>query len=309
MKNILLLGGARRVTLAEQLRGILAEQVRFFSFEKDNGFYPISSIAEVIAAPKFNSSDFDIFLEKFLIENKCTVLGCMDSAIPSIAKIAGHNYGGGKVIGPKIEGALISLNKKSTADFCEKQKIRHPKIFSSQNLLPVTVIAKPVEGFGGKGIHVFNPGEHESLAGLWQTHIVQELIVGQETTHDLYITNDFQVYASSRDRLAVIDGEVDHCIVRLPEVDEMDLFNRIAASRLFIGPLTIQTFRTNSNEVVLIEINARFGGGVTASIAAGFPGMELFAFESFGISIPHRAFKPLEMKRARRDFYRFIDQY
>ena len=123
---------------------------------------------------------------------------------------------------------------------------------------------------------------------------------------DSYIASNGKVYASSRDRLAVIDGEVDHCVVRLPTDKEVSIFKKISDSGLFYGPITVQTINFNG-DIFLIEINARFGGGVTASVAAGFPGIELLLFETFGIKMPHKEFKNLEMKRARRDFYRLLN--
>nr|WP_241013783.1 ATP-grasp domain-containing protein [Pandoraea nosoerga] len=230
----------------------------------------------------------------------------MDAAIPSIARLAGKDFGGGRIVGPSLQGAEISLNKALTSEFCEQVSIRHPRRYFSNLKEKITVIAKPIEGFGGKGIHILGPDQHHLLSGLESTHIIQELIRGAETTHDLYIDEKGNVHASSRDRLAVIDGEVDHCVVRQPRESEMAVFDKIARSGLFWGPLTVQTFQSDSGETVLIEINARLGGGVTASIAAGFPVIELFVEESFGISLPRREFRPLEMKRARRDFYRFI---
>lgn len=308
MPNIVLLGGARRVTLAEQIHSLLKPlgATKFYSLERSEDFYPISAIAEVVAAPKFKDAEFDVYLSNFLRSRQASVLGCMDAAIPSIARLAGQDLGGGRVVGPSLQGAEISLNKVLTSEFCAKVGIRHPRRYFRDIREQVSVIAKPIEGFGGKGIHILAPDQHHLLAELESTHIIQELIVGAETTHDLYIDEKRNVHACSRDRLAVIDGEVDHCIVRRPRESEMEVFDKIASTGLFWGPLTVQTFHSESGETVLIEINARLGGGVTASIAAGFPVIELFAEESFGVSLPRREFKPLEMKRARRDFYRFL---
>ena len=309
--SLLLLGGARRVTLSEQFKQLHEPcgPLSLFSFERDDGFYPISDVAEVLAAPRFADASFDAALADFLGRQRAIVVGCMDAAIPAIARLRGRDFGGGRVVGPSEEGAAISLNKSLTHDFCRRTGIPHPKRFPAEIDASSRLIAKPIEGFGGKGIVILEAGEAGEDARARQlvdTHIVQDLLAGAETTHDLYVAEDGSVVSCSRDRLAVIDGEVDHCIVRATRDDEMAIFRAIAASGLFWGPLTVQTFRTPAGEVVLIEINARLGGGVTASIAAGFPVLEMFFEESLGVRLQRRQFRPLEMKRARRDFYRFL---
>jgi carbamoyl-phosphate synthase large subunit len=309
MENrLILLGGARRVTLAEQFKSVHAPigELALFSFERDQAFYPISAHARVVAAPRFADPAFDAALTDFLIDHRALVVGCMDAAIPAIARLRERDFGGGRIVGHSEEGAAISLNKALTHDFCRRLGIPHPRRFPAEVDAGVRLIAKPIEGFGGKGISVLEPGCDERARTLAADHIVQELLAGTETTHDLYVDRDGGVVSCSRDRLAVIDGEVDHCIVRESAADEAAIFRAIAASGLFWGPVTVQTFRTPANEVVLIEINARLGGGVTASIAAGFPVLELFFEESLGVSLPRRQFSSLEMKRARRDFYRFL---
>ena len=306
--SLLLLGGARRVTLAEQFKQLHAPcgPLAVFSFERDEGFYPISAQAQVIAAPRFSDAAFDTALADYLGRHQALVVGCMDAAIPAIARLRGRDFGGGRIVGPSEEGAAISLNKVLTHDFCRRLGIPHPRRFPAEVDAGARLIAKPIEGFGGKGIVLVDAGDDERARQLTSGHIVQEMLSGAETTHDLYVDERGVVVACSRDRLAVIDGEVDHCIVRETADDEMVIFRAIAASGLFWGPLTVQTFRTPGNEVVLIEINARLGGGVTASIAAGFPVLEMFFEESLGVSLQRRQFRPLEMKRARRDFYRFL---
>lgn len=310
--SVLMLGGARRVTLAEQFKGLLngaSIEVEFISLERDSGFYPISQIGQTISAPKFLDPSFDVFLVD-LVNNyeHPLVVACMDAALPALSRLGGSKSSGTTVVvAPTEEGAAIALDKGLTNQFCQEYCILCPARYRSKDegVGRGKVIAKPIQGFGGKGIAVFDAIEQVDDA-MFQTHIVQQFIAGAETTHDLYITADGTVSASSRDRLAVIDGEVDHCIVRRPTEAEMHIFNVIAEAGKFRGPITVQTMK-GTDGIYLIEINARFGGGATASIAAGFPGIELLIEETFGIRIPHRQFRTLEMKRARRDFYRFIE--
>jgi carbamoyl-phosphate synthase large subunit len=309
--TMIMLGGARRVTLAEQCKKIINSvgiDVDFLSLERDDGFYPIAQMGETISAPKFLDARFDSFLNEILLTySQPLIVPCMDSALPALSRLRGLKFDNAKVVAPTKDGAEIALNKQLTDAFCKDNCILHPASYRDKSQFPKNskLIAKPLQGFGGKGIYYID-GFDKINDELFDSHILQDFIIGPETTHDLYITNSGEVFASSRDRLAVIDGEVDHCVVRLPTQKEHIIFNKIAGSKLFYGPLTVQTINSQDN-VYLIEINARFGGGVTASIEAGFPGVELLIEDTFGIKIPHRKFKKLEMKRARRDFYRYIN--
>ena len=306
--NIMLLGGARRVTLLEQIKKIGNENgiaMEFYSVEKNLDFYPISSYAKIIEGPKFNTSEFCLFLQNQLVEHPNTIIiPCMDAAIPSLAKISEENYCD-RIVAPTSLGAEIALDKTLTSEFCEKYSIPHPRELSSGSDFENKVIAKPKQGFGGKGITIY---DRLSVVppSLFNTHIVQEYITGQETTHDVYILDDGSFFSSSRIRLAVIDGEVDHCIVRESSESERTIFESISKTNLFHGPITVQTINCEGKDF-LIEINARLGGGVTASIEAGYPAIELILEKFLHTKIAKKQFKPLEMKRARRDFYRFID--
>lgn len=310
-KNIILmlLGGAKRVTLVEQIKELTKNflNLEIISVEKEIGFYPISSLGKIIKGPKFETEEFDEFLIQNLLNGKTIPIACMDKATISLAKLSNKRFGEVTIVASKLEGAYIALNKIKTAEFCKLHRIPHPKIIEDLYKTRQKIIAKPIEGFGSKNIYVLeNEFIEKMYKALKDTHIFQEYIDGIETTHDVYIDLDKKIYVSSRDRLAVVDGEVDHCIVRMPRDDELGICKKVAESGLFWGPLTIQTIRGNDGPL-LIEINARLAGGVTASIAAGFPTLELFFKESIGIEMPIRKFRQLEMKRARRDFYRFIE--
>jgi carbamoyl-phosphate synthase large subunit len=311
MKNkykILLLGGAKRVTLAEQIIQLTKDflELEFFSIEKDEGFYPISSIAKIIKGPIFGTEEFENFILEKLQGGDVIPISCMDNAVISMAKFSGDRYGDVTIVAPLLEGARIALNKKKTAIFCEQNNIAHPKIIYNKNYWEGKIIAKPIEGFGSKKIYILDNDCFEKYYDrLKESHIFQAFVEGRETTHDIYIDKNQNIFISSRDRLAVSDGEVDHCIVRDPNDDEVEICSKIAKSGLFWGAMNIQTIRAPIG-IFLIEINARLGGGVTASIAAGFPIIELFLKESIGIDLPKRKKVKLEMKRARRDFYKII---
>ncbi len=310
MISMVLLGGAKRVTLVEQIIDLLNsinQKATIYSVEKDEDFYPISKYAKIIKGPSFNGVEFTNFLNDFSTKNNAFPIGCMDAALPHISKLNTNNKNNFTLVRHSEEAANICLDKRLTQKFCEKYRINTPKVYFPNEIFEKDIIIKPAQGFGGKGIINCGVNDCDVVPDYGVNYVYQEKIIGKETTHDIYIDKQLNVTASSRDRLAVIDGEVEHCVVRLPKKDEMEIFNKIAETGLFWGPITVQTFETSKKECYLIEINARLGGGVTASIAAGVPILENFLSESFGLKFPIREIKKLEMKRARRDFYKFID--
>jgi carbamoyl-phosphate synthase large subunit len=309
MPCLLLLGGAKRVTLAEQILALLAsssQTATLFSIERDDAFYPISTIAKALKGPSFLSDDFTSFLEALASRHNALPIGCMDAALPHLSRLRGRQFGNTRIVAHDESAAIFCLDKRLTEDFCQKNGIPTPKAYNPGQPLESNLIVKPAKGFGAKGILSFDNEAHKFVPDLGPDYVYQEKLTGQETTHDLYINAQRRVVASSRDRLSVIDGEVDHCIVRHPTAQESVIFEQLAATGLFWGPLTVQTFKTPNNQTVLIEINARLGGGVTASIAAGVPILENYFGEAFDIEFPHRPIHQLEMKRARRDFYRIL---
>jgi carbamoyl-phosphate synthase large subunit len=310
MISLVLLGGAKRVTLVEKIIELLEsinQKATIYSVERDESFYPISKYAKIIRGPSFNDDGFTSFLSDFVNGNNAIPIGCMDAALPHISKLQLKNSSDLSIVRHSEEAANLCLDKRLTQEFCEKFKIKIPKSYSPGQVYDKNLIIKPAKGFGGKGIIDCGVDAFDTVPDYGGDFVYQEKIIGQETTHDIYIDSKFNVVASSRDRLAVIDGEVDHCIVRVPNKNEMEMFEKIAKTKLFWGPITVQTFETADKECYLIEINARLGGGVTASIAAGAPILENYLSESFGLKFPIREIKKLEMKRARRDFYKFID--
>ena len=310
MINIVLVGGAKRITLVQQISDIVGsinEEVSFISVERDLGFYPISKYAQVMEGPSFQDEKFSLYLKNLVNTYSSLPIACMDAALPFISELRGRIYENVQVIAHTTTAAELCLDKRLTEKFCQESGIQTPATYLPNQAMNDDVIIKPAKGFGGRGIIICAVDNHKVVPDYGPDYIYQKMIIGQETTHDLYISKGGEFIASSRDRLAVVDGEVDHCVVREPHNLEMEIFRKIVNTGLFWGPITVQTIATQTGECILIEINARLGGGVTASIAAGIPIIEKYLEEAFGIKFPVRQIRKLEMKRARNDFYRFID--
>jgi carbamoylphosphate synthase large subunit len=310
MANIVMIGGARRVTLAEQMKALFESTgaaLEIISVERDSSFYPISEVATVVEGPDFQDQTFSAFLEALANKHNALPVGCMDAALPHVSALRGRKVGQTLIVAHEPEAAQICLDKRLTHLFCVKEGIDSPKHFTVGEPIDLDFVSKPARGFGSKGVSFHRAADFKFVPDLGSDFVYQEKLCGLETTHDLYIDSAGGVTASSRDRFKVIDGEVDHCIVRCPSPDEQMVFDKIAATGLFWGPLTVQTFKTDDGQILLTEINARLGGGATASIAAGVPILEKYFEEAFGVTFPQRPIQRLELKRARRDFYKLLN--
>ena len=98
---------------------------------------------------------------------------------------------------------------------------------------------------------------------------MQKYIKGIEYTVDAYISkNGSLIGAVPRIRNKVTDGEsTQTTTVKNKKI--LDLTKKIINNFKFRGPICLQFIETK-NKIYFSEINPRFGGGVIASIEAGF---------------------------------------
>ena len=178
----------------------------------------------------------------------------------------------------------ICNDKNRTNHFFAEIGVKTPKIYNSIKIddWHFPLIVKPSMGSSSVGVHkVNNQVELDFFTNYVENAIVQELIIGDEYTIDCLV--DFHGKAISivpRLRMETRAGEISKGVtVKNPAL--------IAAAKLVveslpggIGCITIQCFLQRDGEIILIEINPRFGGGYPLSYQAGadFPSwmMQLF---------------------------------
>ncbi len=181
----------------------------------------------------------------------------------------------------------ICNDKLLTSKFFKENKISAPKDYSKEeinefindNKLPLNLIIKPRDGMGSQGIHKINNVEELDFYYRYvKNPIVQEFIEGEEYTIDILC--DFKgnpIYIIPRRRIEVRSGEVtkskiviDMNIIKRTKYLIEKLNNYKNSCIIGIqGPLTVQCFRKKNGDIVFLEINPRFGGGVPLSFEAG----------------------------------------
>jgi carbamoyl-phosphate synthase large subunit len=133
------------------------------------------------------------------------------------------------------------------------------------------LIAKPRDGSASVGVRrIANIEELRYVAGTTPSYIVQELARGREFTVNLYVSQSGKcVCAIPHWRMEVRAGEVSKGIT-VKDRKLMDLCRGVAESLPGArGPLNVQCFLDEDGSIVIIEINARFGGGYPLAHRAG----------------------------------------
>lgn len=269
--NILFLGGAKRLSLAERFieAGIKNNiDVKIFSYELDEDV-PLINIAKVIIGKKWNDPEIYTHLLQTIKDYEINIiLPFVDRSIKICAELKTIAK---NVFIPVSELNLVNIfyDKCLSNDWFEKKGMPLP-VFD--NTFPA--IAKPRYGSASKGIVIINSKEeYNELVrnNKLKEYLIQKYIDAEEFTVDCYLSKTKKIIGIvPRKRLVVIDGEVNKSIIVL-EKKIIKYCEELLNNELFEGPITIQFLKCKqTNNFFIMEINPRFGGGVINSIEAGF---------------------------------------
>jgi carbamoyl-phosphate synthase large subunit len=268
--SVLMLGGGKRISLAQRFIAAaesLDMQLSVFAYEID-AQQPISKVAKIIIGKKWRETGARADIERTLAEQQIDLLvSNVDPATEIHASL--RNVWNAASFSSDEKAVSICMSKKRTQEFCESVGI--PIIPQARpNEFPI--FAKPDAGSASVGaMLVNNQAELDAILDKKIDYIFQTYIDGVEYTVDAYVTRAGEICGvSPRIRVATLGGE---SVVTQTIHDEeivaasVDLIKKMK----LIGPLTMQFIREKSdNALYLMEINPRFGGGVIASIEAGF---------------------------------------
>lgn len=290
--NILFLGGAKRVSIAERFikEGTRCNvAVRIFSYEIQEEV-PISCIGKVIIGLKWNDKNIFNHLIEVVKKNSINIiLPFVDRAI-EICSVLKQQIGNVVTIPVSSEAVCKTMyEKRKAAIWFEKNRLPVPKTYDIYNI-GYPAIFKPNTGSAAKGIiivkneidlHKIQDPDH---------YLIQEFIEDNiEYTVDAYVSKNKEVItAVPRIRLETVGGEVIKSIT-INDDNIIKLSNRILKCDDFFGPITIQFIRNRINdELYIMEINPRLGGGVILSIEAGANIPEMIIKEHLGLKLEEK---------------------
>lgn len=174
-----------------------------------------------------------------------------------------------KILVPSKDIVSLTEDKRRTKEFFAANGALVPEYREVKDGMSFPVFVKPARGSAGEGaVLIDNMNALKAHLKDLQDPVVEELILGPEYTVDVFCDSEMKArLAIPRKRLAVRGGEVSRGVVeRNKELEKTAC--RLAEKLGSDLPITIQ-FRKSAKGFVAMEINARIGGGLPLTIAAG----------------------------------------
>ncbi|MDD2961451.1 MAG: ATP-grasp domain-containing protein [Muribaculaceae bacterium] len=271
--TILMLGGAKRVSMAEQLikAGECAGyEVRIYSHEL-NRCEPIAVVGKIIPGSKYSEESVIGEINDLVKTYKVDIL--LPFIDPAIEIAVRCKEGNKSLFCPvsELDTVRIMYDKCVSSLVFEQNNIIVPKRYGEEDV-KFPVILKPRTGSASKGIIVAKSAAEFALVANKQNYLIQEYIANREEyTLDCYIgMNDNEIKCIvPRIRIETAGGEVAKTqTCRIPQL--LSLGEEVITKLNLKGAVTLQfIYDKDNNRFLLMEINPRLGGGVICSILAG----------------------------------------
>lgn len=286
--NIMMLGGARRVSMAELFKRSgerIGREVNIVSYELMEQV-PIALVAKVVVGLRWSDPNVVADIVKVAKEYEIDIiLPFVDGAIEIASKVKTHLPDVFIPVGD-FETNSTMFDKVSAAKAFEKAGIPIPKTYTAINA-KMPAIAKPRRGSASRGIKIFHTLDELMQLENLSEYLVQEYLENKdEYTVDCYVSQAGEILTVvPRVRLEVMGGEVTRTITcRNATLDKLS--REVIEKFRLRGPVTLQFLHDiDRNRFLLMEVNPRLGGGVVCSIYAGAPITDYILDESRGITL------------------------
>jgi len=297
-KKALFVSAGRRVEMARSWKK-KNWNLSFYELSKD---VPVSNLADtIIVGKKFNDTDFEDHISDIINHNNYdVVIPFMDSAVVSLSKLKDNKVFDRNLLVSNFIPSIICYDKALFATFILDS---FPTLYPEKVDGKYPIIYKPRFGHGSNGV-IIAKNPLDELYINKNSYIAQDYIDGSEYSVDIYLSLE-TTYATgvARKRLRVgAGGEViSSQIVNNKAL--VDLAINVAQTLGIVGPCNIQ-FIVNDANIYIIEINPRFGGGYTFSMAAGLDVINLIECDLWGYAFSTLDYNyGLRLERAMEDFY------
>ena len=238
--------------------------------------------------PQIRDNNFITVLREKICNYKIdAVYPAMDSVISVLKK--NEKELGCKVITSCYETTAICLSKRKTYEKI-KGVVRVPYIYSTDSVIKYPIFAKPSVGYGAKGTKkILNKNDLMAfLADKNEDYLLLEYLPGREYTIDCFTDRHGCLqYATARQRNRIRNG----ISVNTSFVEQQEIFysfaKRINEAISFRGAWFTQVKETESGELCLLEIAARFGGssGLARPLGVNFAQLSLFDAFDYDVEI------------------------
>ena len=305
--NILFLGGAKRVSLAEKFIEAGKKNnliVKVFSYELDKNV-PFELIGDVIVGLKWNDKRIYSNLKKLIkLKNISIVIANVDLATITLSKLK-KKFPNLNLISSDENICKILFDKMLTHNECKKLEIKSIPLFKKK--FPMFIKLRKGSASKDNFLIKNNKSYNFFLKNNYQKkYIKQDYIKGIEYSVDAYVSKNKEfIGAVPRIRDTIVGGESSKTIV-IKDIEIIKKTKEIVSKFNLIGPLTIQFIRKGNN-LFFLEINPRFGGGVLASIEAGFDIPNIMIKDYLELPLKElKKYKELIMTRSYRETFHDI---
>ena len=266
--KVLFVGAGKRLEIAKKF---ISAYCKISSYEDDINCPLNNAPIKIIKGLKWADPKIKEDIQK-LSSNFDVVIPFQDEATKILSELKFNNP---NFCVSDIETTACCLDKKLF-----EQKF-YNKDYYPKPLDGYQAISKPIKGFGSKGIELcnfFTPNIQIP------NRIYQKRITGG---HEYSVDCDFSksnelVDFVPRKRIEVVGGEVVKSVtVHKSKFNFEELIKDISKELKFVGPVCIQFISDEFDKLWIMEVNARFGGGATLSIAAGFDMIDLIKKEYY----------------------------
>ena len=286
--NILLLGGGRKVSLAQQLKisgQKLGIKISVFSYDLSKE-EPIVLEGEVIPGLRWSDPGVVGDICRIASDKKIDIILPMLNGAIEVASMCRLRLP--DVFIPVTDFAVAKplFDKAEAAALFKKENFPIPKTYTVLTA-KMPAIVKPRKGGSSKGIYVFHDMEDLMHLHDLSAYIIQEYLENcREFTVDCYIDSRGNILTQvPRERLNVLGGESTRTVtcnnVFLEE------FSTEVITRLGLrGPVNLQFLHDlDKDRYLLMEVNPRLGGAVICSILAGAPITDYIIREAIGLEL------------------------
>ncbi len=292
MKNqqltIMLLGGARRVSLAQLLKrsgSRIGYKINIVSYDLTEEI-PISLEGKVIKGLKWSDPGVVDDIERVVKEYGVNVILPFVNGAIEIASQCKDRMKDVFVPVTDFEISSALFDKAEAAKVFKESGLPTPRTYSVLSA-EIPAIAKPRKGGSSRGIHIFRNMEDLMHLQDLQKYLLQEYLENcKEYTVDSYIDSKGNILVTvPRERLEIMGGESTR--TRTCHNEILESLSREVIEKLKLrGPVNIQFLHDlDTGRYLLMEVNPRLGGGVICSIYAGAPITDYIIGEALGVEL------------------------
>jgi carbamoyl-phosphate synthase large subunit len=252
------------------------------------GLYFVPEDRRVIL-PRGDSNDFIDFVLTFCADNAIdAVIPTVDVELVHISQHEDRFHAIGVALYLCSEQTLATCHDKfALLGFCEKHQIDAGEfdLWVGQDVTTkwqLPFILKDRKGSGGRDIHLINSFQQLKQYVPDGRYMIQEWLPGAEYSVDVYTNKNGQVLAAVPRQRLKIDSGIAVTSKTVKDQKIIDYALSVAKAVPLSGAANIQVKLNANNEPRLMEINARFPGTMSITVAAGVNMPQMYLKELFG---------------------------